>query len=151
MIYHSDMIFNLKNPFEQQKFKEYVNKLFKEECVAEVKRKKPLRTLKQNSYLYLLLGFFASEYGCTLDEAKVIYYKRTCNKEIFEVERVNKRGRRIMTLRSSADLDTREMTISIERFRNWSSSEVGIYLPAPNEEDMLIYAQQCIEQNQEFI
>lgn len=145
------MLFNLKNPFEQKKFKEYVNKLFKEKCVAEVKRKKPLRTLKQNSYLHLLIGYFASEYGCSFEEAKLEYYKRTCNKDIYEVEKVNKRGQKIKTVRSSADLDTREMTISIERFRNWSSSVANIYLPAPNEEDMLVYAQQCIEQNQQFI
>jgi hypothetical protein len=43
------------------------------------------------------------------------------------------------------------MTLSIDRFRNWSASVAGIYLPAANEQQMLIYAQQEIERNNEFI
>ena len=39
--------------------------------------------------------------------------------------------------RSSAGLTTAEMTQAIERFRNWSSSECGIYLPSPDEEAFL--------------
>lgn len=54
-------------------------------------------------------------------------------------------------LRSSAELDTEEMSVSIERFRNFASSEVGIYLPSPNERELLIYMQQEIERNKEFL
>ena len=58
------MIYDLKNEYQIPKFKEYVNKLFKERAVVEVKKKLPNRTLAQNSYLHLLLGYFGSEYGC---------------------------------------------------------------------------------------
>ena len=51
----------------------------------------------------------------------------------------------------SAELSTGEMTISIDRFRNWSAAQAGIYLPAANEHQMLIYAQQEIESNKEFV
>jgi hypothetical protein len=43
------------------------------------------------------------------------------------------------------------MTLSIDRFRNWSASVAGIYLPSANEQQMLIFAQQEIERNKEFI
>lgn len=53
------MIYDLKNEYQIPKFKEYVNKLFKERAVVEVKKKLPNRTLAQNSYLHLLLGTLA--------------------------------------------------------------------------------------------
>ena len=131
------MLFDLKNEFQIPKFKEYVNKLFSERAVVEVKKKLPNRTLAQNSYLHLLLGYFGSEYGCSLDEAKIDFYKRTCNRDLFERKTVNKKGKEVTYLRSSAELTTGEMTLSIDRFRNWSASVAGIYLPAANEQQML--------------
>lgn len=144
-------IFNLQNEYDIPKFKAYVNKLFQERAVVEVKKKLPNRTLAQNSYLHLLLGFFGSQYGCSLEEAKIDFYKRTCNRDLFERKMVNKMGREVTYLRSSAELTTGEMTLSIDRFRNWSTSVAGIYLPAANEQQMLVYAQQEIERNNEFI
>lgn len=145
------MIFNLSNPYDDQRFKDYVNKLYKDKVVVEVKKINPRRSLAQNSYLHVLLGYFASQYGCSLDEAKVDYFKRLCNKEMFEEKVVNKSGREVLRLRSSSDLSTAEMTLAIERFRNWSAAEGGIYLPSPNEGDMILYARQEIERNQQFI
>ena len=145
------MLFNLKNEHEVPRFKEYVNRLLGERAVVEVKKKHPARTLAQNSYLHLLLGYFASQHGCSLGEAKIDFYKRTCNRDLFERRAVNRQGREVTYLRSSAELTTGEMTLSIDRFRNWSAAVAGIYLPAANEQQMLIYAQQEIERNKEFI
>ena len=117
-------IFNLKNEYDIPKFKAYVNKLFQEHAVVEVRKKLPNRTLSQNSYLHLLLGYFGSEYGCSLDEAKIDFYKRTCNRDLFERKTVNKKGKEVTYLRSSAELTTGEMTLSIDRFRNWSASDI---------------------------
>ena len=144
-------IFNLQNEYDIPKVKAFVNKLFQERAVVEVKKKLPNRTLAQNSYLHLLLGFFGSQYGCSLEEAKIDFYKRTCNRDLFERKMINKMGREVTYLRSSAELTTGEMTLSIDRFRNWSASVAGIYLPAANEQQMLVYAQQEIERNNEFI
>lgn len=145
------MIFNLQNPYDIPKFNEYVEKLLGSNSVVEIKKKLPRRSLSQNSYLYLILGWFSCEYGCSIDEAKVDFYKRTCNKEIFVRNKKNKRGQEIQYLRSSSELETGEMTLSIERFRNWSSSQAGIYLPAPNEQDFLTFIQQEIERNKSFM
>ena len=145
------MIFNLENEWEHQKFKEYVNKLFTKRARVEVKEKHSGRTLAQNSYLHLLLGYFGSEYGCSLDEAKVDFYKRTCNKPLYERTKTNKQGKEITYLRSSAELTTEEMSLSIERFRDWSASVAGIYLPSANEHQMLAFIEQCIEQNKQYL
>lgn len=145
------MLFNLQNEYDVPRFKEYVNKLYRERAVVEVKKRLPNRTLSQNSYLHLLLGYFASQYGCSLEEAKLDYYKRECNRDLFERENTNKQGQVVKYLRSSADLTTGEMSLSIDRFRNWSASVAGIYLPASNEHQMLVYAQQEVERGKEFI
>lgn len=145
------MIFDLKNEYQIPKFKECINKLFSKRAVVEVKEKHPNRTLSQNSYLHLLLGYFASEYGCSSDEVKVDFYKRACNKELFERTIINKNGIEVTYLRSSSELTTSEMTLSIERFRNWSSSVANIYLPSPNDNQFLIHAQQEIERFKEFV
>ena len=70
---------------------------------------------------------------------------------MFERKTVNKKGNEVTYLRSSAELTTGEMTLSIDRFRNWSVSVADIYLPAVNEHQMLVYAQQEIERNKEYI
>lgn len=145
------MIFNLNNPYEVDKYKEYVNKLFKERAVVEVKKRLPNRSLSQNAYLHLILSWFACETGYSLEEVKLDYFKKTCNRDLFERKRVNKKEYEITYMRSSSELTTGEMTTAIERFRNYSSAQAGIYLPAPNENQFLIHIQQEIQRNQEFI
>lgn len=77
-------IFNLKNEYDIPKFKAYVNKLFQERAVVEVRKKLPNRTLAQNRYFYLLLNWFASETGYSVEEVKIDIFKRLCNRDIFE-------------------------------------------------------------------
>jgi len=145
------MIFDLNNEYQIPKFKEYVKKLLADKAVIEIKKKLPNRSLSQNSYLHLLLGYFGSEYGCNIDEIKIEFYKKICNRDLFERKKINKKGKEITYLRSSAELTTGEMALSIDRFRNYASSEAGIYLPSPNEREFLIHIQQEIENNKEFI
>lgn len=145
------MIYDLKNPYDIGKFKDRVVELINQRAVVDLTKKNPNRSLSQNAYLHLILGFFAVEYGCSLDEVKLDFFKRKCNKEIFERRVTNKQGKEITTLRSSTDLDTMEMTTAIERFRNWSVSVAGIYLPSPNEDQFLIHVSQEIERNKAYI
>ena len=107
------MIFNLNNPYEVDKYKEYVNKLFKERAVVEVKKRLPNRSLSQNAYLHLILSWFACETGYSLEEVKLDYFKKTCNRDLFERKKVNKKGYEITYMRSSSDLTTGEMTTAI--------------------------------------
>ena len=145
------MLFNLNNPYERDKYKEYCNEQYKKGGIVEVKRKQMSRTMAQNSYLHLLLGFFASEFGYTLDEVKFDIYKKLCNSDIFIRKRINKRGEEVSYVRSSTELDMVEMTQSIERFRNYSSAVCGLYLPAANENEGLVAAMQQVEKYQEFM
>lgn len=145
------MIYNLNNEYEVPKFKEKVGKLIADGSTVELKKVHPKRTIKQNSYLHLLLGYFGSEYGLSIEEVKLDVFKRTCNADLFKRSHANKKGLRVEFLRSTAELTTAEMTIAIERFRNWSSAVAGIYLPAPDEQEFLLHCRQIIEENREFI
>jgi hypothetical protein len=117
----------------------------------EQKRILPKRTNLQNAYLHLILGWFAIEYGETMEFVKVEFFKKKCNPEMFIIDRVNpKTGEIRKDLRSSVDLDTKELTTAIERFRNWSAAN-GIYLPSPNEDQFLKQIECEIEKHKEYI
>jgi len=145
------MIYDLRSPYDKQKFKEKVNMLFDEGAVVEVIKKNPKRSLQQNAYLHVLLGYFASEFGYTLEEVKYDIFKRKCNKDLFEHQRLNKRGVMTTYIRSSAELDTAQMTTAIERFRNYSAAVCGLYLPEPHEHEAILFAQKQMELYKEYM
>lgn len=144
-------LYNLKNVYDRKRFKEACNQMVLKNEYVELKKKNTQRSLAQNSYLHCLLGYFASEFGFTLEEVKFDIFKKICNRDIFERKRINRRGQEITYIRSSTELDKAEMATAIERFRNYSSAQCGLYLPAPHEGEMLFFAQQQIEQCKEFM
>jgi len=145
------MIFNLTNEFEREKFKNLCNDFYKQNAIVELTKKSPVRTMKQNSYLHLILRFFASEYGITTEEAKIDFFKREVNRPLFERTKVNKFGKEIKILRSTSELNTCELTTAIDRFRNWSSAYAEIYLPDPSDIEYRIHMEQVIDKNKMFI
>lgn len=118
--------------------------------IVDLTEKKPQRSTNQNAYPHVILGLFALEVGETLEYVKKYYYKLKCNAPIYVREREDKYLGTIKVVRSSADLDTAEMTESIERFRNWASGE-GCYLPAPNEKDLIRIAEVEVKRNERYI
>lgn len=145
------MIYNLSEILNRERFKRRINQLYEKRCVVELTEKKPLRTIKQNSYLHLILGYFAIETGNGMDYVKREYFKILCNTEIFVREIDDKFLGKIKIVRSSSALDRGEMTTAIDRFRNWSAGEAGIYLPEPNENEFLEHIQMEMERNKQFL
>lgn len=146
------MIYDLSNDHYRAKFRESVDKLLAEaDAVVEMKKKSAKRSLSQNAYLHLLLGYFAAQYGCSRDEAKVDFYKRTCNRDLYERRRANRQGVEVAYLRSSADLTKEELALSIDRFRNWSAAEAGIYLPSADDHRMITFAMCEVERAKEYL
>lgn len=144
-------VYDLNNQYDVQKFKDKVQELLHRGGGVELKRLLPVRSNQQNRYLYLLLGFFASVFGMSVDEVKIDFFKRKVNADIFERVKENSRGNRVKYLRSTAELDRREMTVAIERFRNWSASVAGLYLPSADEQHFLVWVQKQIEKDKEFL
>lgn len=146
------MKYDVSNPLHREQARERLEALLgKEHGIIELSEVKPQRSIKQNKYLHLLLGFFASEYGETIDYVKEQYFKLAANRSIFVRERDDKLAGRVSYLRSTRDLDKGEMQMAIERFRYWSSINAGIYLPSADEHRLLELAEIEISRNKNFL
>ena len=145
------MWYDGNNELQARQARMRLDKLISEGKVFELTEKKPKRSLSQNAYLHVILAYFASETGNTLEWVKKEYYKKLVNPATFIRTKEDRFMGTIKYLRSSSELDTSEVTLTIDRFRNWSAAQAGIYLPAPDEERLLQLAQIEIERNKEFI
>lgn len=118
------MKLDLSKPIDQSKSVTYLTKLIESEKQIELKEIRKVRTLKQNSYLHVIITLYAIEFGLTLEEAKTDL-KRECN--FMRYEKNNN-----IYLKSTAKLNTKELTEFIEWVRNYSSLN-GCYLPTSEE------------------
>lgn len=130
------MLYDLRNPLDRERFKRRCNALYQKQGIVDLSEKTK-RSSQSNRYLHLILSYLAIETGNTLDYVKEVFYKRTANKELFLREKEDEILGKVEYLRSSADLSKEEMTLSIDRFRDWSSQTAGVYLPAANEQEFL--------------
>jgi len=149
------MIYNSTNPLQVKQAIDKVNLFISKGKTFELKEKRAKRSISQNSYLHLILTWFGIETGYTMEEVKQEIFKKHVNSATFyEGEFEGKiEGIKIERWRSTASLDTQEMTLVINRFRNFSSNELGIYLPEPRELALLQDLENEISKhnNQEFI
>lgn len=145
------MVYDTSNPLDKANFLLRAKKLAESGKVIELTEKKPRRSLPQNKYLHVLLAYFGTQIGNTLEWVKQQYYKKLVNPDLFIREKEDKYLGKIKVLRSSADLDTSKFSLSIERFRNWASQEAGIYLPSADEYIIIQQMEIEIERNKEFL
>lgn len=148
------MIYDPNSKLECQQAIEKIKHFIAKGQKFELKAKYPKRSISQNSYLHLILTWFGLETGYTLQEVKQDIFKKEINPKIFydgEIEKV--KGIKVQRWRSSASIDTAEMNLAIDRFRNFSSNELGIYLPEPTDLALLTELEREISKhkNQEFI
>lgn len=132
------MLYDLSNPLHAQNFRLRSDALLSKGCVVELTEKKPQRTNQQNRYLHVILSYFGAITGNTLEDVKRNYFKAHCNPELFVYETYDSLMKRnVKRLRSSADLTTEEMTLAIDRFRDWAAQEAEIYIPSPEEHNLV--------------
>lgn len=146
------MIYNTKLEIDRKRAIERFKWLVSNQKMFELTQKKPFASRSQNNYLHLIIGWFALEYGDTLEEVKREVFKKHVNRDIFITEFVNRKTGEIRDdWRSSEDLDSAEMTTAIDRFRNYSSKEFGLYLPEPHELEHLTEIEKQITNHKEWI
>ena len=129
------MLFDLKNTLDLERFKAKVGKCLRDLPVVEL-TEKTARTSSQNRYLHLLIGMVAMEVGVTLEYAKQEYFKRLTNKDIFLMDIEDRFCGKVERLRSSAELTKEEMSMAIDRFKQWGR-EQGMCMPEPNDDSLL--------------
>lgn len=137
------MKYDLSQKSEAAEAFQYLTKLATKDAIVEIKHVRPRRSLNQNNYLHLLLGAFGIHFGYTMTEAKQIY--KELSKDIYYYTLKNRQF-----IRSSADLDTAEMTKTIDRFRE-ASKEQGCPLPAATDEGWLRAIENDMENHFNYI
>jgi len=119
------MIYDLNNPEELGRCKKRLNLLAERKARVEVKEARKSRTNDQNRYIHKLFQILADEIGDTLESLKfdakieLGFYRETAN------------GNKMPE--STATMDTKRMTEFIDRFRMFSESFHGVYLPTSEE------------------
>jgi len=137
------MKFNTAVKEEKKQAFSYFMRLANKKSLVEVKKINPNRTLKQNSYLHLIIGYFGVHFGYTVSEAKLIY--KEINSDIYAYE---KKGRTFY--RSSADLDKEAMAKTIDRFME-KSKEAGCELPLATDQEWLRQIENEIERARHYL
>lgn len=146
------MLYDNSNPLQRENFLARANLLAKRGEVVELRSKRQ-RTLNQNAYLHVLLSYFAVQYGETADYVKDEYFKKLVNPNHFVVSQwIDKfTGRPRIKCKSTSDLTIEEMSVCIDRFRDWSSKEAGIYLPTAEEGILLRQCEIEISQAERYL
>lgn len=145
------MIYDLSKPLDRERFKMRVNHLFAN-CRQVELIDKAKRSLSQNSYLHVLLSIVALDQGETIEYVKENYYKRLVNPDIFVLHKNDRiLGKEVEVLRSSKELTKEEMSKSIDKLRNWASSELGCYLPSADEESLLKQAEMDMQRYRSYL
>jgi len=137
------VIFNLADLNELAKAREYLNQVARLKKRVEITRKAEQRSLPQNSYLHLLLQYYGTEVGYTLDEAKTLYKRLNANLYVYE-----KNGQKF--LKSSADLSVEDMAITVDKFIEYAESN-GIPMPRADNQDFLDLATNSVEAHKKYL
>lgn len=146
------MIYDAEIELDRHRAQERLKWLISKGKRFEIKEKRAKRSLPQNNYLHLILSWYAIEYGETLEYIKQEVFKKYVNAQIFKTEHINKKtGESRDDWRSTAELDTQEMTLAIDRFRDYASKEAGIYLPEPKDMALLNHIEKEIEKFKTYI
>lgn len=144
------MILKLSNPNELKRFEAHAEYLKKHGKLVELREIRKKKTLAQNGYYQLITKWFSLETGYDHNTTKEELFKRTVNNEYFATQISGSVGTYIR-YKSTSELNTKEMAECITRFRNWSASEAGVYLPEPNEDEFIRDIQNQIDKYQNRI
>ena len=144
------MLYDSTNKVDVSRARKRFEQLLSSGKIFELAEKN-VRSLSQNNYLHLIINYLALELGEAAEYVKEYYYKLKSNRDIFLVSHSDAKFGNVNYIKSSSNLSKEEMTLTIERFRNFSSSELGVYLPEPNEEDYIRQIQLEVRRNNKFI
>lgn len=146
------MLYDCRNDLDRANFLTRAQLLADRKDVVELRTKRQ-RTLNQNAYMHVLIEYFACQYGEEPDYIKTEYFKLLVNPDVFVegswVDRFT--GQKRIKVRSTSSLTTEEMSVCIDRFRNWSAKKAGIYLPTAEEGAILRQCEIEIEKSKRFL
>lgn len=129
------MTYDLAQRLDRERFRTRCDYLMEKGAAVDL-TEHSFRSTSQNRYLHLLIGLVALEVGETVEYVKANHFKRMVNPDIFIVMKDDRWLGQVETLRSSADLTKEEMSIAIDRFKNWGRLQ-GWAMPDPGDTEIL--------------
>lgn len=122
------MILKIFNHPDKEKVKQYIDKLPDKKFTVEIKQKREIRSVSQNSLYWLWLTCIMAETGNDKDYLHIFFGKKYLpqNSRVIYGETVN------ITV-STTSLDTAQFKHYLDRIQQFASSELGIVLPNPED------------------
>lgn len=145
------MIYDFGKQFDIERAKKRLDSLIERRAVVYITDKSRF-TVSQNSYLHVCIGIVALETGVTLEYAKQKYFKRIANREMFYIGKFTDpvTGEECGKWRSTASLTKEEMTLALDRWRDWAARQ-GWYIPTPEEHAAILQAKIEMEKNKRWL
>lgn len=123
-----DLLINFDKEDDKRKLFSILKNL-KGAFAISLKKSKPTRSLAQSRYYWgVVLAYLSEETGYTKDEAHQLMQRMFLK---YAKDVPDKKPQ--MFVRSTTSLSTIEMNEYIEQIRTFAVSELGIYIPDPNE------------------
>jgi len=123
-----DLLINFDKEEDKRKLFSILKNL-KGTFALSLKKSKPTRSLAQSRYYWgVVLAYLSEETGFTKDEAHQLMQRMFLK---YAKDVPDKKPQ--MFVRSTTSLNTIEMNEYIEQIRTFAVTELGIYIPDPNE------------------
>ena len=122
------MKYDLSKSYDCKKALEYLMKLSEDGSKANLTKIHPKRSTDQNSYLHVLFSLWGKSFGYTMDETKETVKGELGYTHVKEGLKFNN-----VHYDKTSKMDSKELTIFIEKFRDWSAMTCDFYLPSPAE------------------
>jgi effector-binding domain-containing protein len=135
--------FNLAIQVELDRANEQLRKLAAKEVVVDIKEVRKRRSIPQNSYYHLLVSYWGSQNGYSIEETKQLL-----KHEQLDLYGYTREGHTFF--RSSADLSKEEMQQSIDRFIEYAESN-GTDMPRAIDENFMTWAENYVEQHGRYL
>lgn len=123
-----DLLINFDKDEDKRKLFDVLRQL-KGSFAVSLKKNKPARSLASNRYYWgVVLAYISDETGYTKDEIHQLMQQKFLRyaKSVLD-------GEEQLFVRSTTSLNTKEMTDYIESIRTFAITELGVYIPDPNE------------------
>lgn len=143
------MRFHLRNDLELDRATSYLAQLTTHKAVVDIKRVQYKHSLAQNRYYYLLINYWATQYGTDSETAKNIL--KASQPEIYRPVDIHVSDTVVVTkYRSSASLTSKEMEGSITKFKQWSAT-IEIDLPDADNKAFMEWASDQVANNEAYL
>lgn len=146
------MVYNPANEFDKKRAIERFKSFLDKQQPFELKRMAVSKSSNQNRYFHLIVGWFAWEYGEDFEYVKQEMIKKQICPEIFKTERANTRTGEVREAwKSFSTISKDDTTYVINKFRDYSSKEAGIYLPSSDDLAILQEIEVQLKNNQQYL